>query len=66
MTDTEALNLIEHYGWSIAPQVNGGWVIEGDDGSGEQEIELARTRGPLREAIADALKAQMDWALGVS
>ncbi len=58
MTDTETLNLIEHCRWAVSPQVGGGWVIEGDDGSGEQEIELARTRESLGEAVRTALRAQ--------
>ena len=57
MTDTAALNLIELYRWAVTPQVGGGWIIEGDDGSGEQEIELARTRKSLRETVRAALRA---------
>ena len=51
MDDTEMLDLIEHCGWSVRPQARGGWVIESDD---EQQVELARTCGSLREAIREA------------
>lgn len=56
MDAAEMLNLIEHYKWSVAPQTGGGWVIEMSDGNDDpSEIELARTRGTLREAIRLAL-----------
>ncbi len=58
MTDTERLSLIEHYKWEIvfdnayAPAI----VIRGSFG-----IVFANT---LREAIHDALTAQINWSLG--
>lgn len=54
MTDTEILDLVQHYQWAISPQTGGGWVI--DDGEDEDIIELARNRGSLRDAIKMALR----------
>lgn len=61
MSDTEALDLISHYGWAVIPQVGGGWVVEGAGMVGLDDadvVELARTREPLREAIRLAMRRQ--------
>jgi len=62
MGDDEMLNLIQHYRWGVSPQTGGGWVIDGsgyDEMAGDGDVlELARTRGSLREAIVMAMKNQ--------
>ncbi len=55
MSDTEALNLIEHYRWKVQPTLEGKWAVDGDFGSIRGET--------LREAIYTALAAQAEWAL---
>lgn len=55
MSDTEALNLIERYGWKAQPTLEGKWAVDGDFGSIRGET--------LREAIKTALSAQVEWAL---
>lgn len=55
MTDTERLNLIEHYGWKIYQAVNKSWQVGGPFG-------VVR-RNNLREAIDEALSRQAKWAL---
>ena len=54
MTDTERLNLIENYGWSIRC-IAGRWYATGDFG-----VKVADT---IRETIDEALSAQVKWAL---
>ena len=57
MSDTEALDLIQHYGWRLMPvSVLGGWIAVTDGGA----TEPAPT---LREAVRAALKKQVAWAL---
>ena len=63
MTDTEALDLIEHCRWAVSPRAGGGWVIKSDEDSGEQEIELARTRESLRKTVRTALRAHTRQAV---
>ena len=58
LSDTEALDLIQHYRWAVLPQCGGGWVVEGDDGTEDGVRELARTRGQLREAVGMAMRRQ--------
>lgn len=58
LTDAEALWVIERKRWGVSPQCGGGWVIDGvqwnqDDGD---VIELARTRGTLRDAVQMAIR----------
>ena len=52
MSDTEALNLIEHYRWHVQPTLEGKWAIDGDFGSIRGET--------LRDAVHVALTAQID------
>ena len=55
MTDTERLNLIEHYKWAIQP-LEEGWMITGRWGY---------VCGPsIRTAFDYAYKAQFKWATG--
>ena len=55
MSDTEALDLIQHYGWGLAPSVRGGWVINC--------IRFSTDPQPtVREAIKAAMTAQIAWA----
>lgn len=58
MTDTERLNLIEHYGWVIDQLKNGkGWCVTG-------RFSIFHVAGDtLRDAIDAALAAQVKWAL---
>jgi hypothetical protein len=56
MSDTERLNLIEHYKWKIG--YTHAFYVKGDNGI---FVVMAST---LREAIDDALEAQIDWSLG--
>jgi len=60
-TDTERLAWIEKRQIAVLPQCNGGWVVE--DGDGEDVIELARTRGTLREAIDMAIDGRGEVAI---
>jgi len=55
MTDTERLNLIEHYNWIIA-KIEDNWIITGSYGYVEGNS--------LREAIDATLAAQIKWSLG--
>ncbi len=55
MTDTERLNLIEHYKWDIMHHK--GWLILGKFGS-------TATCQTIREAINEALAAQIKWSTG--
>lgn len=55
MSDTERLNLIEHYSWKVYQAVNKSWQIGGAFG-------VVR-RNSLREAIDEALSRQIKWAL---
>ena len=57
MTDTERLNLIEHYQWRIY------FVADGWSGNGMFGI-LPHTYNTIREAIDAALAAQIKWSLG--
>lgn len=55
MSDTEMLNLIEHYEWNIN-QMYKGWNVF------SANIDIT---GPtLREAIKIAMDAQVKWSLG--
>jgi hypothetical protein len=54
MTDTERLNLIEHYGWDIR-KIDDNWYVEGQFG---RVYKVS-----IREAINAALSAQAKWAL---
>jgi hypothetical protein len=56
MTDTERLNLIEHYQWDVMHH-NGEWLVLGKFG-------ITPTFIKLREAVDVALNAQAKWALG--
>lgn len=61
MDDKEILDLVEHYKWAISPQTGGGWVIDGAEptGGGDSDIiELARTRGTIRDAVKMAMRNQ--------
>lgn len=51
MSDTERLNLIEHYEWDFLHYVNHGWKVCGKFGS----TECFKT---IREAIDEALSRQ--------
>jgi hypothetical protein len=53
MSDTEILDLIEHYKWAVLPQTGGGWVVE--EGDDDEAHELVRIRGSLRDAVKAAL-----------
>ena len=55
MTDTERLNLIEHYGWHIN-KVASGWNVFSSN------IDIIEKT--LRLAIDAALAAQIKWSLG--
>ena len=57
MSDTERLNLIEHYRWHIFFSPDG-WCVSGMFGM------LPNTFNSIREAIEAALTAQMNWSLG--
>lgn len=57
MSDTERLNLIEHYGWSIMFSRDR-VIITGNDSI------FATAGNTLREAIDAALKAQFEWSVG--
>ncbi len=60
MSDTERLNLIEHYKWQISLSANGKvWWIFGSFSTNKKGVK-GKT---LREAIDAALAAQMKWAL---
>lgn len=69
---TSLLKIVEQKGWSITPQVGGGWIVEtsdcyGDDG---QEREIARTRGSLTSALMEAVEEELpkefEWLLVAS
>ena len=60
--DQSLIDMISEHGLSVCPQCNGGWVIEADDGSGEQEWEVVRTRGTLRAALREAA-GELNWRL---
>jgi hypothetical protein len=57
--DTARLDAMESGGnwvhnWVVSPQVGGGWVVSrayGSVGGDYDEIEMARTRGSLRDAL---------------
>jgi hypothetical protein len=57
VTDTEALDLVQHYGWVLMPvSASGGWIA----------VTVAGATDPapsMREAIQAALKKQVAWAL---
>lgn len=55
MTDTEALNLIEHYGWSIN-KISKGWNVFNEN------IDVIGLS--IREAIINAMIAQRKWSVG--
>lgn len=56
MSDTERLNLIEHYGWDVL-WCNDSWCITAKS--------FGAVNGKtLREAIDAALKAQFEWSVG--
>lgn len=55
MTDTERLNLIEHYRWNIHTATEG-YTVFGDFGNVGGKS--------LREAIDAALRAQFEWSVG--
>lgn len=55
MTDTERLNLIEHYGWNINKHFLGFNVFN-------ENVDVVRAT--LREAIDVALAAQAKWSIG--
>lgn len=57
MKDTERLNLIDHYKWTVV-FINGGCYIVLHEA---RTYSFAKT---LREAIDGALAAQIKWALG--
>ena len=52
MTDTERLNLIEHYEWMI--EFNDMWFVAGKFGLSAGDT--------LREALDGALAAQIKWS----
>lgn len=58
MSDTEAINLIEFYRWTVTPTLEGKWAIDGDFGSIRAEN--------LRDGIRHALTEQWEWALAAS
>lgn len=55
MSDTEMLNLIEHYDWFIV-KFGSGWNIFNEN------IDVMGTT--LREAILNAMTAQRKWSVG--
>lgn len=55
MTDTERLNLIEHYQWQL--HFIDSWFMQGMFG-------VVGGFNTLREAIDAALKAQFEWSAG--
>jgi hypothetical protein len=57
MTDTEALNLVEHYGWRLVPLNDGKWFAMTVGGA-------TAVQSSLRDAIRAALAKQAAWALG--
>jgi hypothetical protein len=57
MTDTERLNLIEHYGWQIICFANEVAIYN-------VKAEFKVTGKTLREAIDNALSAQFKWSTG--
>lgn len=57
MSDTERLNLIEHYKWKIIFIDDGCHIVLARAGT----YDFAKT---FREAIDLALIKQMDWSLG--
>lgn len=61
MSDTELLNLIEHYKWIVTPLLLGGWMIESAENGDVRK--LVCTRGSLRDTVTLALKAQAERAL---
>lgn len=61
MTDTERLNLIEHYEWNINVSKSGkSWWITGKFSTHNKMV----TASSLREAINKALDAQIKWSIG--
>jgi len=58
MRDTEELNLIERYRWTVIPTLEGRWAVEGDFGSVRGETLLT--------AIDAALRAQAEWLAVIS
>jgi hypothetical protein len=67
MSDAEILDLIQHNRFAISPQCGGGWVIEtssAETQDGDADVlEVARTRGDIRDAIRTAIRnlTTGDW-----
>jgi hypothetical protein len=59
-SDEEALSLVEFYRWSVMPQPDGKWLIQGDGHCAP--VDLGTPATTLREAIRAALRAQAQWA----
>ena len=57
MTDTERLDLIEHYKWEISYWHDHVVIVN-------NEAEFVRSGKTLRAAIDAALKAQFEWSVG--
>lgn len=57
MSDTERLNLIEHYEWDLIHYANG-WMIAGKFGS-------TKRFKSIRECIEAALATQAKWAFEI-
>lgn len=56
MSDTERVNLVDHYRWIITFSPVG-WVVQGMFGM------IPHTFGTFRDAIDGAMRAQAEWAL---
>lgn len=55
MSDTERLNLIEHYEWMVMPHCGKWWIVGKFPGIASGDS--------LREAFNNAYDAQAKWAL---
>ena len=56
MSDTEAIDLIEHYRWSLHPQDGvGGWCVGSDD----WDVFGATIRDAVRAALAEQARRAM-------